>query len=729
MEYTTEQYRQDLKLPYRGESHVWVYVGLVNNKAQRSAHITSSFSGSEKHLYDGSATVAYVTSTENDGHIQFEFEGYENNIAGLTLQFVDAPYSITVTNGNKTKEFVCNYNNDFMFDDGYENSHYIKITPNSGKLKIQSIMFGIGLQFGDAQLVSTERNNVINHISNELPQKRFTFVAVNNLRLFNKDNPYGYSKFFEEKQLITYEYGRELSDGTLYKMRGGKVLLKEWSSDDYQAKFTCCGRIDYLNGDFYKGQYYENGISALQLAQIVLEDAGVTEYVLDPSLSKTKITNPIPVCTHKDALQMIANACRCIFYEDRDGNICLRNANLPSFVGDVTFTGATSYSIPSALFDDNSMFNYADAEYQYTKADGSFMFLPENSEYEQVGFVSSEIANSNGLFTNNPHIDIAFCSEYHITALVMQFSTIFPTSVTVTFYLDDGSVDSQTITSFEMATVVSYDGVIDALRIDFNGASPNQRIHLNNISLQGYLDYELTYRDLKSSPIANSLEMVSKLNVYYRQFSKDDSTSENVDVQAIENESGGDTLDILISNDLDNVVVTIDAVIGDNLAIFSTPHYDLTVDKGVIKEQGAYYIIVTSDIEGEILVRGKEFVVADNVYEIDIHENGVEKNAKNPLVGNLMMAKVQGGWLKDFYDDDLEYSLTYRGDPALDADDLIYLENHFVAMNEIQIEEESLSTSMGTDFTCRILGRRKFYQVSATIGGMIVGKSCVGEVL
>ena len=85
MEYTTEQYRQEMRLPYRGKSHVYVYMGLINVDAQRSAHIISSFSGSEEHLYDRSASSSYVTSTENDGSITFEFEGFENNIAGLQI--------------------------------------------------------------------------------------------------------------------------------------------------------------------------------------------------------------------------------------------------------------------------------------------------------------------------------------------------------------------------------------------------------------------------------------------------------------------------------------------------------------------------------------------------------------------------------------------------------------------------------------------------------------------
>ena len=110
-----------------------------------------------------------------------------------------------------------------------------------------------------------------------------------------------------------------------------------------------------------------------------------------------------------------------------------------------------------------------------------------------------------------------------------------------------------------------------------------------------------------------------------------------------------------------------------------------------------------------------------------IHEKGIEKNSSNPLIGTQMMAQRQLVWLKDYYDDDLEYNLTYRGDPILDADDLIYLENRFVPYNEIRIQEETISTSAGMDFSCKLRGRRTFYQTDATLSKAIVGRVRVGE--
>ena len=130
MQYVTEDYRNNMSEPFRGESSVYVYIGLINKDAQDSAKITSSFSGSEDHLYDNTA-LSTVTSTEPDGSITFEFgDFYELNIAGLTILFGNIPTSITVTNGVKTGTYSIDGVSPFSFDDGYTNCHYLKIWTN-----------------------------------------------------------------------------------------------------------------------------------------------------------------------------------------------------------------------------------------------------------------------------------------------------------------------------------------------------------------------------------------------------------------------------------------------------------------------------------------------------------------------------------------------------------------------------------------------------------------------
>ena len=731
MEYTNNGYRSEMRTPFRGESSVYAYMGLINSDAQQTAHITSSFSGDESLIY-GSPSEDYegVTSTEEDGSITFTFDYYELNIAGLTISFKTVPSAITVTNGDKTGTYTVDQA-DFVFDDGYMNCHYLKITPASGKLSIKSIIFGIGLQFTNKQIISTSRENVVNHISNELPRKRFSITVDNRSHMYNRDNPKGYASYIQEKQEIVFEYGRELNDGTIYRIKGGKVVLKSWSSDDYKATFNFVGYLDYLEGQYTKGRYYEDGITAFDLARDVFIDAGVTNYKLDEFLKKIIIHNPIPPCEYTEALQMIANASMCVLMEDRDGDICIKNADRPSFVGEVEFTGATNYSNASTIFEDNSLNNYADSEFEYAKADGTLLFLPERSSYKSVGFVSSQIADENGLFSNNPSVYVKFESEYRLQELTLNFGVIVPTSVTVTFKWAGVIVGRETITELSLATHCAYVGTVDEIFIAFNSARPNQRIHLNNMRLEGYIDYELTYHELKESPNVTSLERVSKLEVHAYSYDDevfDSGANTSIDVETVENPDGGESFDISTEQGVYTTAVAImEAEIGLNYLTFDRAYYNYTASAGTIVESGAYYIVVESDEDQDIEIYAQPYTISDTTFEVNIHEKGSVKRATNPLIDTLAMASQQAAWLRDYYDDDLEYSLTYRGDPILDADDQIYLENHFVYKNEIRIVEESINTSMGMDFTCKILARRTSFQVDATIDTAIVGRMRVGE--
>lgn len=109
-------------------------------------------------------------------------------------------------------------------------------------------------------------------------------------------------------------YGQELDDGGVEWMPGTTVYLREWSADDEEMSFTATDRFDGMDGTYRRGRYYADGISLYGLAIDVFEDAGIDSrtYWLDNYLMDVKVYNPMPVVTHKEALQLIANAGRCI---------------------------------------------------------------------------------------------------------------------------------------------------------------------------------------------------------------------------------------------------------------------------------------------------------------------------------------------------------------------------------------------------------------------------------
>ena len=110
-----------------------------------------------------------------------------------------------------------------------------------------------------------------------------------------------------------------------------------------------------------------------------------------------------------------------------------------------------------------------------------------------------------------------------------------------------------------------------------------------------------------------------------------------------------------------------------------------------------------------INVQGNKYIVSDSIYQHNVHENGVTKTVQNELVSSLEQATLDAAWLAEHFAADTEYNITYRGEPALDCDDLIYVENKYVTNNLVRITEETLNTSVGMDMNCTIKGRRLSY--------------------
>ena len=749
MQYASAAYRQEMKEDLRNPSYVWVYLGVVNQKAQSIATVTATQAeySDPSRVTDSTAQFEgyYATMEQDqfrlDGNIFFQpdtgpfalYQGVvtentlqpirfvfgglrEISIKGLTIDFGDYyPTEFDVTNGETTHTYAPEGPGKFVLDDTYNNCSYITITPRSmvggvQRFRILSILFGVGLQFTNKDIISTSRTNTVDHISSQLPQKQFTFTVDNTKLKLNKDNPESYANYLEEKQECTFEYGRELLDGTIERIPGGKTLLKTWSSNDLQARFTTVGRLDYMTDKYYKGQYYELGITAYDLATLVLQDAGITDYILDVEMQNVIIYNPLPIDTHKACLQIIANVCRGILYDDREGRITIRTSVLPQVSNTAQSANVEAYSVSRNTVSSSMVYDYATFENNYFRLDGTQYFITENpSSYLPCGFVSVP-ADANGEFgQSDPYIDLEFSNTVTVNGLTLQFGDAIPQELTITEYKNN--VPGSTITVTDMSTSTSVTQIfidVDKLRITFTKVLPLQRIHLNKVALSGALNYEIGYHDLKESPIATGIERVSSVNVHMFQYSK------------------GTTEEVLLSAD---------AVAGDNTFVLTDDAHDLSAEYKdgraatiTIVESGAHYIVINAPAEGEILIKGTKYLIVENIYTNVMHESGSEKELRNELISNRTVARNVAIWLSEFFDNDVEYDVTYRGDPTLDCDDIIYLENKYVERNLIRVTSETLNTSTGISLSCKVKGRRlSFADKRSVVGLAVVGTAIVGR--
>ena len=100
-------------------------------------------------------------------------------------------------------------------------------------------------------------------------------------------------------------------------------------------------------------------IQAVSYTHLVFQDAGIDSrtYWIDPYLKNVRIDNPMPAVAHKEALQLIANAGRCILYQDRSQKIFLKSSFLPDMAA--SSENETYFSNVSSVLDGSEKDNYA----------------------------------------------------------------------------------------------------------------------------------------------------------------------------------------------------------------------------------------------------------------------------------------------------------------------------------------------------------------------------------
>lgn len=880
MQITSKAYKTEQKKYLRNEQYVNVYLGVISREAQANSEPTGDFAlYSSGDLVTGNPTFEayYATCEDNQAKVDgtmffmprsrvfalyqglvtekmadsvtFTFGQYSHlNIRGLTIDFGDYyPTHFIISNGTArcTYEYTNDHRGVWTTDDQFLDSSMIRITPlemvgGNQRLRILSILFGIGLIFDNSNLISTSWVSEVAHLSDTLPAKSFSFTVDNLSRMFSADNPKAYTMFLEEQQEVRFEYRRMLDDGSIYTIPGGKMSLKSWSSNDVQAKFKAVGQLDYSSGIYNYGRFYPDGISLYDLAEDICTRAGYPSYNIDPYLKHIITHNPLPLESYKNCLQLIANAAQAIIYESRDGSITIE----ASFEPDITSISSpdkTIYSTLDKLVTDDPAVQFADVENDYVYTDGHQYFLPRTGTWLDTGYVSQKMSNDEGVFykasdnyrkfvhsggtvqgfnfestkygkfvsgnykvdfnedsTDNPTLTVEWETTWTFYDLQLEFKDVCPKSLVIHSY--DGETEKEIVAldDLDYSTPIQHEFYeIDRLVFEFVETNPYQRIHLEKIIFGNSVGYTLDYRDMTASPVATRAEFVSKVDVIYTRFSygteeklvstvgdvqvaptqsevffdvpyhsyrleytpipDDDEThtkiekkfvsslppaeSANVSTlyivgtyniytvqtdnnvkswQFVGSKSGTNvnTLPSSLNNNYIYFVATdnqyikhmyMNYTVDGTTSVVSLGYYVNTTPT-ITNGDCAYYMTFTSPVATPVDIYAIPFNIGEKTYSIRINDVGVDKTVRNVLIDNLDHAIKESEWVEDYYSNDIEYDIQYRGEPSLEPDDMIYIENKFVEKNKVRITTSQIDTATGMSMSCSLTGRRISYE-------------------
>lgn len=737
MQRASQAYKQSMKQVLRNRSYMRVTIGVINQEAQENAYVSDSedytyFSNFTKPLSNYSVDYIYATAEQDysivDGGMIFLPRDSENvvlnagivsadllggieigfdtayDIKGLTIVFGKAyPVNFIIESDNYMVEITGNTLESFITDKVFLQATYIRITPSSmvngnSRLRIHQMKMGIGVYFDNKKIITSSLKDTISPVSEELPALDFNLTIDNQDQTYNIENDESSINFLETGQEIIVEFGYDIEDNVTEWITGAKLFLKDWSANDIQMKFTAVDRFEYMQNVYYRGRYYSSGISLYDLAIDVLIDAGVDdrEYWIDPYLKKVLVYNPLPVCTHKEALQIIANAGRCIITQDREAKIYIKSSFIPDMIA--LSDNETYFSKTANILKQGTKDVYAIATNNVTAACSDQYFLPkiEIDNYLNTGYISEDISDKNGIFSVNPVIIINLEAAYKCFGLTIMFNGNPPEEFIIHTYLEDNPVEDVSITDISLITLVTREfSEFDKIEIEFTKAPPYNRVMVDYIKIGEVTDYTLERSlDLSKVPTGTKLEKVKELQIIRTMYSQSmelkELVSETVITSTTENEFTFD-----FSNASYGYTCTLEDVSNGQSA--------------VITESGAYYAKVifngfTDETEAAIVITGYEYVTTTAKTVWTLSNTGTVESWNNPLVSTIIHAKDVGEWIGDYLKSDREYDITYRGDPRIDANDILFMENNYIQDMQIKVTGHTLNFNGSLSGTIR--GRR-----------------------
>ena len=737
MQKVSKAYKESMKSSLRERAYIMISFGLVNQEAQAKATVDNGsyayYSNKDNIFGEHIDDTVYATLEEEftkvDGSMFFlprTTEGgryYDTGIVsdklvseaqcevvislntiatdfkGLTINFGEnypVDFDIVGSTG-QTIEFRGNTKSKWDTEEVLENTTYIKLVfykmknPQS-RLRIYSIMFGYGLVYYNDSVMSSSLDSYVSPIGADVPQFDFSVTLKNYDHYFNVDNPNSAINYLETGQEMDIMYGYQTpGSDTIEWIQGNHLWCSEWESDDNTATIRCQDIFRNMDGEYVKGLYSAAGKSYYALAEEILKDAGISEYYIDPRLKKLYSNNPIPRVKYKEALQIIANACRCVLTQSRDGKVQIKSNFMPS--ASIATNGEETYSNAANVLTDTPKVEYATLAGNYTPTDGTMFFLSRNGKAAlTTGYVSKEISGVNGTFTKNPVVTITMEAIRAYYGLKLVFGTALPAAFTIRTYKGGEPVNEYPVEKDEIRTTSiilrDFDD-FDVMKIEFTKTAESyNRIVLNYFSLSDVVDFTMNRRDMTSSPKAIKQELIKEVIVpcytYQENNREENLVYEDIDVVA------GEVETYYIQDPSYGYKVKLDEVEG----------------KATVVAWGNYFVTIKFNVTGsfKLEVQGYRYKIVEKYATVSLNARGKTIKWKNPLISNTTMANELATWLADYYTAGIEYEYDTRGNPELDATDIVYQENEFHDGMRVNIYRHTVNFKQA--FSGRVTARR-----------------------
>lgn len=215
------------------------------------------------------------------------------------------------------------------------------------RARVEEIFVGLDKVYGKTELFNYSHSQSVDPVSTSLPKFEIRFSIDNVNGEYNPYNAQGLSKYLMERQEIKARYGLKMNDGSVEWIKGGTFYLSEWyaKQNGMTADFTARDLLEFMSDIYHDKECYDrsqenilryneiraNGRTLGYLARALLKGAGLPKnsdgsekWRVDFDLLDSITTfAPLPDDSRANCLQVIANAARCVMYQDRTGTLCI----------------------------------------------------------------------------------------------------------------------------------------------------------------------------------------------------------------------------------------------------------------------------------------------------------------------------------------------------------------------------------------------------------------------
>lgn len=547
------EYREAIQLHrtqgVRNASYARIYIGQFDASAKGDASLSITENGVTAPL---DLTNGYVSTQVSDGSgyltpniVLTVTYGSLHRMSGITLLFDE-------DSGVYASEFtVQTYLDDVLVDDyditnteyryegvlalGYHDKAVItftRLSVGASALHLLDLMYGIGLTFENDDIITLSANASNSPLSLELPESEMSFTLFNENGLFDPDGTNSVISFFSTDQRCALTLGYDISGtGDIEWIPHSTRLMASWSAEGIEARFTTDSFLSRMADTTYqRGKYGPFTIKAL-IDDVMLDYPDIEYDASQYRFTIQTVTEPLPLVSHAECLQLIANIAIATIEELPDGTLILRERA----------DAVPTYSIPSntdlfLLGSDVDYLTSADPIQEYAAWEedgfalsGNMLFVPDDdTSYENTGLVwdifptggaSTNYPQVQHLYSITPYIRFDFVDDVSFGSIKLDFGENFvPTYVGLIGYRSGSPSPTQVykklwrMDSKEMVIVDNFDRLV-WMYVYAVGNDKQQRARIQRVAFSWENGYTLTADDIFDRPVGTRLPKCRNLTV------------------------------------------------------------------------------------------------------------------------------------------------------------------------------------------------------------------------